>query len=104
MIRRPPRSTLFPYTTLFRSLRADLHVLGAPKALDDTAFMQLRFGDDVPGTLWVSQAAAGEDCNIRLRIFGDKAGVDWSHEDPDKLRFKPLYEPQIGRASGRGRV
>src|SRR2546430_10910926 len=73
MIRRPPRSTLFPYTTLFRSLRADLHVLGAPKALDDTAFMQLRFGDDVPGTLWVSQAAAGEDCNIRLRIFGDKA-------------------------------
>src|SRR2546430_12456012 len=25
MIRRPPRSTLFPYTTLFRSLRTDLH-------------------------------------------------------------------------------
>src|SRR3712207_7364650 len=28
MIRRPPRSTLFPYTTLFRSARADLpHVI-----------------------------------------------------------------------------
>src|SRR2546426_12701368 len=27
MIRRPPRSTLFPYTTLFRSFRA---ILGAP--------------------------------------------------------------------------
>src|SRR3712207_8938072 len=25
MIRRPPRSTLFPYTTLFRSARADQH-------------------------------------------------------------------------------
>src|SRR2546426_9123655 len=25
MIRRPPRSTLFPYTTLFRSLRRRLH-------------------------------------------------------------------------------
>src|SRR2546427_6692063 len=25
MIRRPPRSTLFPYTTLFRSLGPDLH-------------------------------------------------------------------------------
>src|SRR5438132_6902706 len=24
MLRRPPRSTLFPYTTLFRSLAADL--------------------------------------------------------------------------------
>src|SRR5258708_27653375 len=27
MIRRPPRSTLFPYTTLFRSLFADHHVI-----------------------------------------------------------------------------
>src|SRR5258707_9341570 len=25
MIRRPPRSTLFPYTTLFRSLRGEFH-------------------------------------------------------------------------------
>src|SRR3712207_8025149 len=31
MIRRPPRSTLFPYTTLFRSLNA----LGCRFALDD---------------------------------------------------------------------
>src|SRR3712207_9012642 len=31
MIRRPPRSTLFPYTTLFRSLRRDMRVL-APLA------------------------------------------------------------------------
>src|SRR2546425_4444545 len=28
MIRRPPRSTLFPYTTLFRSLANDEHVRG----------------------------------------------------------------------------
>src|SRR2546427_9024262 len=27
MIRRPPRSTLFPYTTLFRSLHRDLDLL-----------------------------------------------------------------------------
>src|SRR2546426_4926587 len=27
MIRRPPRSTLFPYTTLFRSLFVDLHAV-----------------------------------------------------------------------------
>src|SRR5256885_16175894 len=38
MIRRPPRSTLFPYTTLFRSAFRDefpapLHALGAPAAL-----------------------------------------------------------------------
>src|SRR2546429_2320153 len=30
MIRRPPRSTLFPYTTLFRSDHGDLRLRGAP--------------------------------------------------------------------------
>src|SRR3989449_3176508 len=30
MIRRPPRSTLFPYTTLFRSRAGDVHVAGRP--------------------------------------------------------------------------
>src|SRR2546430_2752765 len=30
MIRRPPRSTLFPYTTLFRSRKGDENVLGGP--------------------------------------------------------------------------
>src|SRR2546430_8946957 len=30
MIRRPPRSTLFPYTTLFRSLRTQLGLLSSP--------------------------------------------------------------------------
>src|SRR3989442_9637286 len=52
MIRRPPRSTLFPYTTLFRSLHesddetahADLcpHV----KELGNDAFNQMRIGPD----------------------------------------------------------
>src|SRR3712207_6895149 len=32
MIRRPPRSTLFPYTTLFRSLRAGMRDLSPPSA------------------------------------------------------------------------
>src|SRR3712207_7366519 len=34
MIRRPPRSTLFPYTTLFRSLRRQRGVLGGGQAPD----------------------------------------------------------------------
>src|SRR2546427_6529606 len=35
MIRRPPRSTLFPYTTLFRSLRARVAPARSPQALPD---------------------------------------------------------------------
>src|SRR5258706_11191394 len=37
MIRRPPRSTLFPYTTLFRSnFRVELLVCDAGRARDDS--------------------------------------------------------------------
>src|SRR2546430_11355873 len=37
MIRRPPRSTLFPYTTLFRSREADLREAEEPPQKDDDA-------------------------------------------------------------------
>src|SRR5258708_16891249 len=40
MIRRPPRSTLFPYTTLFRSVAS---VIGAPFGLDDVAALDHLF-------------------------------------------------------------
>src|SRR2546427_7378263 len=48
MIRRPPRSTLFPYTTLFRSGRAPLrhgvdHCGGGSRTLSESA-MRLRHG------------------------------------------------------------
>src|SRR5436190_12129748 len=41
MIRRPPRSTLFPYTTLFRSVLAREHPAGRPGQADDVA--RIRF-------------------------------------------------------------
>src|SRR2546430_16926158 len=51
MIRRPPRSTLFPYTTLFRSIRfkgqPDVHV--GPRPIDTTTPIQVS-GEDWPGT------------------------------------------------------
>ena len=59
------------------ALRADFHVTGAAKSLEDTAFMQLRFEGGVPGTLMVSQAMAGSQCGLRLRLCGSKASLDW---------------------------
>src|SRR3712207_8108892 len=49
MIRRPPRSTLFPYTTLFRSGGEErVHELGAPLGDERRAVLTLQLGD-VPG-------------------------------------------------------
>src|SRR5258708_24121916 len=49
MIRRPPRSTLFPYTTLFRSVLARVKRSGnrgsAVDLVDDSGARETRFGD-----------------------------------------------------------
>src|SRR2546421_4899097 len=37
MIRRPPRSTLFPYTTLFRSLAEEIERLGATLSIGSSS-------------------------------------------------------------------
>lgn len=86
------------------ALRAEFHVSGAPKPLEDTAFMHVRFAGDVPGTLMVSQAAAGTACGLRLRIFGEKAGLEWQQESPEILRFAPFDAPArtISRGFGAG--
>ncbi|NNU62761.1 Gfo/Idh/MocA family protein [Ochrobactrum soli] len=74
-------------------VRAFFHVAGAPKSLEDTAFMHLRFEGGLPGTLMVSQAAAGTQCGLRLRVFGSLAGLEWNQENPEHLLFTPLDSP-----------
>src|SRR5690348_18179071 len=48
MIRRPPRSTLFPYTTLFRSLRAHAHAAADGSARFDRARRRQSGGGKLP--------------------------------------------------------
>src|SRR3712207_7574080 len=48
MIRRPPRSTLFPYTTLFRSVDDDLHRAEERRLLDDVEHAQREHRVDQP--------------------------------------------------------
>src|SRR3712207_3410523 len=50
MIRRPPRSTLFPYTTLFRSVLRQLKALGVQLSLDDfgRGYSSLNYVKDLP--------------------------------------------------------
>ena len=75
-------------------VRADFHICGGPKTLEDTAFVKLRMSDDVPGHLWITQAAAGNYCGLRLRVYGDRGGLEWDQEHPEQLHYAPLDAPQ----------
>src|SRR2546430_12696489 len=57
MIRRPPRSTLFPYTTLFRSPFGDLAAVGV--VLAHAEVQRLGAAEREPGVEWTSHAAGG---------------------------------------------
>jgi len=83
-------------------LRAEFHVCGAPKRLEDTAFVNLRLTGGVPGLLWVTQAAPGNYAGLRLRLFGESGGLEWDQEFPEQLRHTPLGEPERIIHRGRG--
>ena len=78
---------------------AEFLVTGAPKQMEDTAFMRIKLGGDVPGTLMVSQAAAGTQCGLRFRAHGTKGCLDWHQENPEYLNYTLIDSPTqvIGR-------
>ena len=86
-----------------QSLAADLQSFGPGRRLDDNAHVMLRFKGGARGMIWSSQVAPGNDNGLRLRVYGEKGGLEWSQEDPNYLWFAPLGEPkQIIRRAGAG--
>src|SRR2546430_4248376 len=78
MIRRPPRSTLFPYTTLFRSLER-LHHLAARPPAQGPVLGQAAQDDRVGGRRKPSAAAAGTLrllVNVGVHLLGSAAPVE----------------------------
>lgn len=69
------------------------------KVVDYTsALMELEGG--VRGTLAVTQAAAGGENDIRLRVYGEKGMLDWSHREASYLRL--ALQGEAARVIGRG--
>jgi predicted dehydrogenase len=85
-------------------LRAEMHVCGAPKPLEDTVFMMTRYADEVPGTLMATRLAPGNRGGLRLRVFGSEGGVEWDMETPELLKFNRYGEPDrvLSRGHGHG--
>src|SRR5260370_18879749 len=75
MIRRPPRSTLFPYTTLFRSIFPDLRI--------DRRILRIRGGDDTsecPGREAILRGKERDVDTARDQRFGQQRSEEHTSE------------------------
>src|SRR2546429_10010052 len=103
MIRRPPRSTLFPYTTLFRSLRMALpHLRWRLKApsVPVRGLLEPRHDHVTPSIRTRYRHALGLTTASELLLHIHTS--DWYRGDPQRIACDRHSQPctqEIGRAS-----
>ncbi len=67
------------------------------RLIHDYAGALLRFDNGARGSFWVTQAAAGVENCLRIRVSGSKGTLEWMQEVPQALTFKPLHGPSQNR-------
>ncbi|HUG33508.1 MAG TPA: Gfo/Idh/MocA family oxidoreductase [Anaerolineales bacterium] len=73
------------------------------RKIHDFAGALLRFDNGARGNFWVTQAAAGVENCLRVRISGTKGSLEWMQEHPQVLTYKPLHAPsQLRTPNGPG--
>ena len=78
---------------------ADINIVVAGRKLDDDGAAFLKFNNGASGVLFATQIAAGEENNIKIRVYGEKGGVEWKQEDANTLFVKWLDKPaEVWRA------
>jgi len=82
-------------------LCAALNIVVEGRALDDDGAVLLQFDNGATGVLMASQIAAGEENALKIRVYGEKGGIEWAQQEPNTLLVKWLDQPtQVLRAGG----
>lgn len=84
-------------------LCADLNIMVPGRLLDDDGNVLLKFDNGAAGVLMASQVAAGEENALKIRVYGEKGGLEWAQMEPNTLIVRWLDQPtQILRAGTNG--
>ncbi|MES2276054.1 MAG: Gfo/Idh/MocA family oxidoreductase [Bacteroidota bacterium] len=82
-------------------VNADINIIVPGRKLDDDGSVLLKFNNGASGILFATQIAAGEENNIRIRVYGEKGGLEWQQNDANTLLIKWAEKPaQILRTGG----
>lgn len=74
-------------------LCAELKAFVPGRPIDDDGAAFLHYDNGATGVLMASQVAAGEENNIRIRIYGEKGGLEWVQQEPNTLYMKWATRP-----------
>ena len=82
-------------------LCAELKAFAPGRPIDDDAAAFLHFDSGATGVLQATQIATGEENNIRIRIYGEKGGLEWQQMEPNTLYAKwPNKPAELVRIGG----
>jgi predicted dehydrogenase len=86
------------------SLCARLDTFVEGRILDDNATILLEYDSGAKGLYWSSQVAIGHDNGLRVRIYGEKASIEWFQENPNSFRVSYLDKPTEIISRGRDKM
>jgi predicted dehydrogenase len=76
------------------AVSADLTSFVKGRKLDDNVHIMLRFQGGARGMLWASQVAVGNENGLQLRVYGEKAGLEWRQDNPNHMWFTEFGKPK----------
>ena len=85
-------------------LAADLTTFVDGRKLDDDTNVLVRFEDGARGVLFASQISVGEENGLAIRIYGDRRGLRWRQETPNRLNLTSLDGPEETWSRGNGYI
>lgn len=81
---------------------ADINTIVANRRLDDDGNVLLKFDNGANGILVASQIAAGEENSLKIKVYGEKGGLEWHQMEPNTLIVKWLDSPAQLYRTGNG--
>ncbi|RDV25597.1 gfo/Idh/MocA family oxidoreductase [Alteromonas aestuariivivens] len=83
----------FVLTDRITELCAELKTHVDGRRLDDDGAALIRTGKGASGVLLASQVCAGEENALKIRVYGEKGGLEWRQMEPNSLIHSPAGEP-----------
>lgn len=76
------------------AVSADLTRFVPGRLVDDNVNIMLRFEGGARGMLWASQVAVGHENGLKLRVYGEKASLEWVQAEPNTMWFAQFGKPR----------